>query len=101
MADEILFNTASWIICIGLFAILLGALAIGRWLGRRARANIDETAKSQASSLQGAILGLLALLLAFTLSMAISRYEARKQVIVDEANAIGTTYLRAKMLLPS
>jgi hypothetical protein len=101
MADEILFNTASWIICIGLFAILLGALAIGRWLGRRARANIDETAKSQASSLQGAILGLLALLLAFTLSMAISRYEARKQVIVDEANAIGTTYLRAKMLPPS
>jgi hypothetical protein len=100
VADEILFNVASWIIAACLFAVLIGALEVGRWLGRRARANIDETAKSQASSLQGAILGLLALLLAFTLSMAISRYEARKQVIVDEANAIGTTYLRAKMLPP-
>lgn len=100
MADEIIFNTASWIIIICLFATLLGAWSIGRYLGRRARATIDETAKSQANALQGAVLGLLALLMAFTLSMAISRYEARKQVIVDEANAIGTTYLRAK-LLPS
>jgi len=98
MADEIIFNVASWIIAVGLFAVLIGALEIGRRLGRRARATIDETAKSQASSLQGAIIGMLALLLAFTLSMAISRYEARKQVILDEANAIGTTYLRAKLL---
>ena len=100
MADEVIFNTASWLIILCLFAALLGAWAIGRSLGQRVRAAIDETAKSQASALQSAILGLLALLLAFTLSMAISRYEARKQVIVDEANAIGTTYLRAK-LLPS
>lgn len=100
MADEIIFNTASWIIILSLFTALLAAWAVGRYLGRRARATIDDTAKSQANALQGAILGLLALLLAFTLSLAISRYEARKQVIVDEANAIGTTYLRAKLLPP-
>ncbi len=100
MADEVIFNTASWLIILCLFVALLAAWAVGRYLGQRARAAIDETAKSQASALQSAVLGLLALLLAFTLSMAISRYEARKQVIVDEANAIGTTYLRAKLLPP-
>jgi hypothetical protein len=98
MADESIFNVASWIIAACLFAVLIGALEVGRRLGRRARATIDETMKAQANSLLGAIIGLLALLLAFTLSSAISRYEARKQVIVDEANAIGTTYLRAKLL---
>jgi hypothetical protein len=98
--NEILFNIDSGVILVGFFIVLIAALEIGRYLGQRARANIDDTAKSQASSLQGAIIGLLALLLAFTLSMAISRYEARKQLMLDEANAIGTTYLRAK-LLPS
>lgn len=43
-------------------------------------------------------MGLLALLLAFTFSMSVSRYESRKQLLVDEANAIGTAYLRSRML---
>ena len=43
-------------------------------------------------------MGLLALLLAFTFSMSVTRYETRKQLLVDEANAIGTTYLRSQML---
>jgi hypothetical protein len=60
--------------------------------------NTDDTAKSQSGTIQGAIIGVLALLLAFTLSMAISRYETRRQLVLDEANAIGTTYLRSKML---
>jgi hypothetical protein len=100
VADEIIFNVASWIIIVCLFVVLIAAMIIGRRLGRRARATIDDTAKAQASALQGALLGLLALLLAFTLSSAISRYESRRQVILDEANAIGTTYLRAKLLPP-
>ncbi|MGB7912657.1 MAG: hypothetical protein WCF59_10580, partial [Desulfobaccales bacterium] len=43
-------------------------------------------------------LGLLALLLGFTFSMAVSRYDARKQVVLEESNAIGTTFLRAQLL---
>ena len=43
-------------------------------------------------------MGLLALLLAFTFSMSATRYETRRQLMVDEANAIGTTYLRSRML---
>ena len=46
----------------------------------------------------GATLGLLAFLLAFTFGMAASRYDTRKQLVLQEANAIGTTYLRAEFL---
>jgi len=98
--DEVLFNIDSGAIALCLFVALIAALEIGRRLGQKARAEIDDAAKSQANSLQGAIIGLLALLLAFTLSMAISRYENRRQLVLDEANAIGTTYLRAKLLPP-
>jgi hypothetical protein len=45
-----------------------------------------------------ATLGLLAFILAFTFGLAATRYDTRRQVLLDEANAIGTTYLRAGML---
>jgi hypothetical protein len=48
--------------------------------------------------LEAASLGLLALLLGFTFSMALTRFDTRKQLVLDEANAIGTTYLRAQLL---
>lgn len=100
MASELLYNIDSGVIIITLLIALIVALEIGRRLGRKARAQLDDAGKSQANSLQSAIIGLLALLLAFTLSMAISRYDTRRQLVLDEANAIGTTYLRAKMLPP-
>jgi hypothetical protein len=96
--DEILFNIDSGVIALGLLLAMIAALEIGRRLGLKARPNLDDAARAQASSLQGAIVGMLALLLAFTLSMAISRYETRRQLVLVEANAIGTTYLRAKLL---
>jgi membrane protein YdbS with pleckstrin-like domain len=98
VADELLYNVDSGIIIVTLFVALIAALEIGSRLGRKARTQIDDAGKSQAGSLQGAIIGLLALLLAFTLSMAINRYDARRQLVLDEANSIGTTYLRAKLL---
>jgi hypothetical protein len=96
--DEILFNVESGVIALGLLVAMIAALEIGRRLGLKARPNLDDAARTQASSLQGAIIGMLALLLAFTLSMAINRYETRRQLVLDEANSIGTTYLRAKLL---
>ena len=50
------------------------------------------------STLEGAILGLLALMIGFTFSMALSRFEARRDAVVVEATAIGTTALRARLL---
>ena len=98
MSDEILYNISSTVIAIGLIIALIAALESGSWLGRKTRARVDDAGKSQANSLQNAVIGLLALLLAFTLSMAINRYDVRRQLVLDEADAIGTTYLRAKML---
>jgi len=48
--------------------------------------------------LQGALLGFMGLILAFGLSLAIGRYETRRTAVVDDANTIGTTYLRAQTL---
>src|SRR3954454_17155865 len=80
-----------------LFGVLLGATALGTVLGRRVRHHSD-TLKEPFGVLQAALLGVVGLLLAFGLSLAVSRYEDRRANVVDEANAIGTTYLRAQTL---
>ena len=76
------------------------ATETGFRLGRRAQTGVDEGSRSEISTLQGAMLGLLALLLGFTFAMAMSRFEVRKQLVLDESNAIGTTFLRAQLLPP-
>src|SRR6476620_4746118 len=80
-----------------LFAVLLGATALGAVLGHRAR-HLSASLKEPFGILQGALLGLVGLLLAFGLSLAVSCYEDCRATVVSEANAIGTTYLRAQTL---
>jgi hypothetical protein len=80
-----------------LFGVLLGATGLGIWLGHRVR-HLSEHLKEPFGIMQGALLGLVGLLLAFGLSLAVSRYESRRANVVAEANAIGTTYLRAQTL---
>jgi hypothetical protein len=80
-----------------LFTVILGATGLGVFLGRRVR-HLSESLKEPFGVLQGALLGVVGLLLAFGLSLAVSRYEDRRSSIVNEANAIGTTYLRAQTL---
>jgi hypothetical protein len=79
-------------------ALFLAALEVGYRLGRRRQDRTDEPDRSHTSALQGATLGLLALLLGFTFAMAVSRFDNRKAVIVDQANAIGTAELRSRLL---
>src|SRR5438552_2260367 len=79
---------------------LVLATEVGFRIGRWRSTGLDEPAKGQVGAIQAAELALLGLFLAFTFSMAGSRYDARKQLVIDEANAIGTAYLRAS-LLPS
>jgi len=80
-----------------LFAVLLGATGLGAFVGHRVR-HLSDSLKEPFGILQGALLGVVGLLLAFGLSLAVSRYEARRANVVTEANAIGTTYLRAQTL---
>jgi hypothetical protein len=80
-----------------LFGIVLGTTLLGVAAGRRLRAHA-ETLREPFGVLQAALLGLVALILAFGLTMAVGRYDARRAAVVQEANAIGTTYLRAQTL---
>src|SRR3954452_12196471 len=80
-----------------LFATILGAALLGAFLGRRVK-HLADSLKEPFGILQAALLGLVGLLLAFGLSLAVSRYEGRRVNVVSEANSIGTTYLRAQTL---
>jgi hypothetical protein len=79
-------------------ALLLLAAEAGFRLGLRLHKSKDEARKSQLGGIQGAVLGLLALLLGFTFAMAVARYESRRDLVLREANSIGTTFLRASFL---
>ena len=74
--------------------VLLSATEFGRWLGTR----VTDQGADEVLTLQGAVLGLLALMIAFTFAMALSRFEGRRDAVLNEANAIGTTALRARLL---
>ena len=67
---------------------------VGRLRARRTQKESDAT----IGAIVAAQLGLLAFLLAFSFGIAASRFDLRRHVLLDEANAIGTTYLRASML---
>ena len=74
--------------------LLLGAIEVGRWFGVRAK----PQGTGSVPTLEASILGLLALMIGFTFAVALSRFEARRQGVLNEANAIGTTALRARLL---
>jgi len=85
-------------IAVGLLATLSIALDLGFRAGRRAGASEHDGESGQVGAIQGAVLGLLGLLLAFSFAAAGSRFFERQDLIVQEANAIGTSWLRAELL---
>jgi hypothetical protein len=86
--------------------LLAGALAAGsaghtlrmRSDGGRTGASAALASDGQEGYIVSGVLGLLALMLGFTLAMAVERFDARRLLVLAEANAIGTTYLRAQLL---
>src|SRR5215510_13227920 len=79
-----------------LFVGMVVMIEVGRLFGRRIRD--DDGAQEGRTAIGGAVYGLLALLIAFTFSGAATRFDSRRYLIVDEANAIGTAYLRVDLL---
>ena len=97
MNEPILHKIEAHWIAIGIFLLIL----LTNWLGFRYRK--FQEAKPAAETLDGmgsmetSMLGLMALLLGFTFSMALSKFETRRQVIIEEANDIGTAVLRTDL----
>ena len=87
--------TVFLMITLVLMALLLACIEMGRRIRLRHK---DEEASGGLSVIDGAVFGLLGLLLAFAFSGADSRFEARRQLIVQETNEIGTAWLRVNLL---
>ncbi|MDG0817504.1 bestrophin-like domain [Bdellovibrio svalbardensis] len=98
MTIEILYQIPLWIIFITMVTILLAASYFFYYIGQKAQKQHPERNDSINELLPTSIFGLLALLLGFSFSMSIARYDTRKTLSMKEANAIGTTYLRTDNL---
>ena len=68
------------------------------WIGRRTRGPLDPSVQLQYNIVQSSTLGLIALVLGFSFSVAAARYDSRRGLLADEVNAIGTSYLRSALL---
>jgi hypothetical protein len=86
---------------VAMFIAMLACLEIGRRLGQYFRARNDSGTSEGVATIDAALFALLGLLIAFTFSGAATRFEARRELIRDEANAIGTAYLRIDLLTPA
>ena len=85
-------------LAVGVFTGTLACLDIGFRFGSRSR---EIAAPEGTGSIGAAVFALLGLLLAFSFAGGLTRLEARRQLIVEEANNIGTAYLRLDLLSPA
>lgn len=93
-----MYNQNSLLIITILFITLVIAIEVGYRIGRKHDPRSNKEAKSHVQAIQTSLLGILALLLGFTFSLALQRYDNRNVAVVDESVAIGTVYLRSQML---
>ena len=99
MGQSHLINTLPlWAVYLLTGGLGLLSVELGFWSGKYWKERHPEEQESQIGPMIAATLGLWAFLLAFIVSNATNRFDARRALVVDEANAIGTTYLRAGYL---
>ena len=91
------FSLSSWELGLFVFGVIGGASALGVLAGRHLRQH-SEGYREPIGALQGALLGVVGLILAFGLSLAVGRYQDRRAHVVTDANTIGTAYLRAQTI---
>jgi hypothetical protein len=93
-----MYFISSVFIAVMLFVSMVITIEIGYRIGNKRKAVTSEALKTHLNSIQTSIIGILALLLGFTFSLSLQRYDSRSEAVVEEANAIGTTYLRTQLL---
>lgn len=92
-----LFSLPWWASLVIIAVLLIGIVEIGFRIGR-CQSDVAAKRSSEIAALVAALITLLGLLLGFSFSMVESRFANRQAIIIDEANAIGTAYLRAELL---
>lgn len=102
--DYVLTSVPLWTVAVGLFGSMAAAAYIALQVRQRrersrplTKEEIEES-KTPEAYIVSAVLGLLALLLGFTFSLAVDRFDARRGLVRQEATAIGTVYFRAQLL---
>ncbi|MGL4555376.1 MAG: hypothetical protein ACRC33_29765, partial [Gemmataceae bacterium] len=98
MSELLHYTVNQGLALLAVVLVLIGAGEYGYRAGRREADRGDEALRSQIGAIQASMLGLLALLLGFTFSMAASRFDLRCKLVSDEANAAGTAHLRAGLV---
>lgn len=91
-------TASQWLVFAVSFLLLTALAELGFRIGLFYRVWTAGATDGHSASVHGAVLGLLGLLLGFSFSMAVSRHDTRRFLAVDEANAIGTAWLRASFL---
>ena len=90
------FRLTTWELWLIIAGVVFGFVAVGYAAVRVLRT--QETLREPVGIVQGAFFALVGLVLAFGLTLALGRYDTRRQAVVDDADTIGTTYLRAQTL---
>lgn len=91
-------NVPLWVFFSVAIGLAIFSIECGFRLGKRRQLSGTSKPVPALGTLVAAMLGLLTFLFAFTFNIAVSKFDERRSVVIDEANAIGTTYLRADFL---
>jgi hypothetical protein len=92
------FGLPEWLLIVLFLSVMVAVCETGYRLGRRSKA--EEKTKELVPIVVGSILAIMGLLLGFTMSMSVSRYDGRRLLVLNEANSIETAYVRAQALPP-
>lgn len=98
MSGELLYGVSEWVLLVFSAAVLYGCAELGYRYGLRYAERTRAEIHSHVATVEGALLGLLALLLGFAFAMAVNRYDDRKRAVLEEVNDLQTAYLRAQLL---
>jgi hypothetical protein len=96
-----IYSVPEWFLALMFLGALLAASEFGFRQGFKAsRRGIEQDTKVWIITIAASILGVLGLLLAFTINMAVTRYDSRRLLVLDEANALGTAFWRVQLVAP-
>jgi len=93
-----MYTLNTFIISFLALVLLMSAVELGYRLGLKKSKSFSDVIKDHINSVAMSLLGILALLLGFTFSLSLQRFDSRSDAVVAEANAIGTSYLRTELL---